>query len=125
VRGSCPNACPREICVSGLFSILASFHGGDILPNSIVLSYLQHRKFLGTLSNHPACKTFVDVNNDNVSTLRLLKSIEDIAATIVERRNKYKFANVDEFVQFCEAKGFHLSDDDRNRVTAHASVIAQ
>jgi hypothetical protein len=106
-----------SICVSGLFSILASFDGGDIPLNSIVLSYRQHREFFGTLSNHPACKTFVDVNNDNESTLRLLKSIAPIAATIVERRT---CKLVEAFVQFCEANGCHLSDDDRIRVVAHA-----
>jgi hypothetical protein len=81
-----------------------------------VLSYSQHAAYHGTLSFHPACKTFVDVNYDNISTLRLLKSIEGIADIIVEHRKTKKFANVAEFQSFCKQKGKHLSEEDFIRV---------
>ena len=56
--------------VRGLFSILASFNGSsDAVPaDCCVLSYQQHASLHGTLAVHPACKTYVDVNYDNVST---------------------------------------------------------
>ena len=74
-----------SLCIRGLFSIMASFtQSADDLPsNSFVLSYRQHEAFHGSLAGHPACKTWVDVNFDNRSTLRLLSSVRVLAENVV------------------------------------------
>jgi hypothetical protein len=74
--------------VRGLFSILASFDkDSDQLPRDcFVLSHLQHKAYHGTLWSHPACRPFVDVNFDNLSTLRLLKSVKSVAVMIISQR---------------------------------------
>ena len=109
-------------CVRGLFSILASFNGSlDGAPDDCcVLSYRQHAALHGTLAVHPACKTYVDVNYDNVSTLRMLKSVGGIAADIIERRKEAKFVSVEAFVTFCREKGHEVGDEDLCRVVAEA-----
>lgn len=112
----------RSRCVRGLFSVLASFNGSyyDIPEDCCVLSYRQHAAFHGTLGLHPACKTYVDVNYDNVSTLRMLKSVEAIASDIVDCRRVEKFVGVEAFVAFCRQHGKVLSDEDRLRIVAEA-----
>jgi len=109
-------------CVRGLFSILASFNGSldDIPEDCCVLSYRQHAALHGTLALHPACKSYVDINYDNVSTLRMLKSVKAIAANIIERRKDGKFASVADFVNFCKELGKDLSDEDRFRIVAES-----
>ena len=107
-------------CVRGLFSILASFNGSldDIPEDCCVLSYRQHAALHGTLALHPACKTYVDVNYDNLSTLRMLKSVEAIASNIIQHRLGEKFVDVEAFVAFCKQQGKVLSDEDRFRIVA-------
>lgn len=107
--------------IRGLFSILASFNQqAEQLPkDSFVLSYQQHKAFHGTLASHPACRSFVDVNYDNVSTLRLLKSMAPVAEAVIEHRSKAKFGSVDEFAAFCQQHGRALSVEDRARVVAY------
>jgi hypothetical protein len=109
-------------CVRGLFSVLASFNQKEntIPEDCCVLSYRQHVAFHGTLSLHPACKTFVDVNYDNVSTLRLLKSIGNIVDKIVEERKRKFFSSSTIFADFCAANGHNLSEEDILRVVAEA-----
>jgi hypothetical protein len=109
-------------CVRGLFSILASFNGSldDIPEDCCVLSYRQHAALHGTLALHPACKTYVDINYDNVSTLRMLKSVEAIASNIIQHRHVEKFVGVEAFVAFCGQHEKVLSDEDRLRVVAEA-----
>ena len=113
---------PGSSCVRGLFSILASFTGSsDAIPfDCCVLSYRQHAALHGTLAVHPACKTYVDVNYDNVSTLRMLKSAARIATDIIERRKEAKFVDVEAFVTFCREKGQEVGDEDLCRVVAEA-----
>jgi hypothetical protein len=118
-----PKCLPQgSLCVRGLFSILASFNGSsdDIPEDCCVLSYRQHAAHHGTLALHPACKTYVDINYDNVSTLRMLKSVEGIARAIIERRLVGSFVGVEAFVDFCKQNGKTLSDEDRVRVVAEA-----
>ncbi len=111
-------------CVRGLFSILASYNqSGDVLPqDSFVLSYRQHASFHGSLSSHPACKTWVDVNFDNISTIRLLKSVARIAAQIIEQRKAEKFISVAAFKAFCGEQDCSLSVEDELRVVAAGTV---
>jgi hypothetical protein len=110
-----------SLCIRGLFSIMASFtQSADDLPsNSFVLSYRQHEAFHGSLAGHPACKTWVDVNFDNRSTLRLLSSGRVLAENIEEERKKQRFRSVDAFADFCARKGHALSLDDKLRIVAH------
>ena len=108
-------------CVRGLFSILASFNGkpADIEEDSFVLSYKQHREFYGeSLSYHPACRTYIDVNNDNKSTLLLLTSInKEKVDDILSRRDENKFSSREDFVDFCRNKlDTDLTDDDKSRI---------
>ena len=100
---------------------MASFNqSADELPHhSFGLSYRQHEAFHGTLAFHPACKTWVDVNVDNLSTLRLLTSVKALAEDIVEKRREQGFRDVDDFANFCARKGSHLSPEDRLRIVAH------
>jgi hypothetical protein len=74
------------------------------------------------LALHPACKTYVDVNYDNVSTLRMLKSVAKIATHIIKRRKEEKFVGVEAFVAFCREKGQEVGDEDFARVVAEAQV---
>jgi hypothetical protein len=108
--------------VRGLFSTLASFNGGSagIPQDCCVLSYRQHTAFHGSMSLHPACKTWIDMNYDNVSSVRLLKSIAPIATEIVKQRDEEKFASVVVFAAFCKERGHNLSDEDQLRVVAEA-----
>ena len=118
-----PQCLPRESrCVRGLFSILASFNGSsdDIPEDCCVLSNRPHAAFHGTLALHPACKTYVDVNSDNVSTLRMLKSVEAIVLDIMQYRLGEKFESVEAFVAFCKQRGKVLSDEDLLRIVAEA-----
>jgi hypothetical protein len=69
-----------------------------------VLSYRQHAAFHGTLSLHPACKTWIDVNFDNVTTIKLLKSVAAIASDIMVQRDVAKFVNLALFKAFCSQK---------------------
>jgi hypothetical protein len=109
--------------VRGLFSVLASFNQAtNNLPNdTFVLSFRQHEAFHGTLASHPACRAFVDVNYDNISTLRLLKSVAMVAEEVIKRRAVSKFESVEQFAEFCQQCGYVLSDDDRARVAAYAN----
>ena len=86
-----------------------------------MLSYRQHSAFHGTLALHPACKTYVDINNDNLSTLCMLTSVKKIVKQIVEQRNKEQFKSVENFVTFCSRLGQVLSDEDCNRVIAECA----
>jgi hypothetical protein len=118
-----PKCLPEgSLCVRGLFSILASFNGSsdDLPEDCCVLSYRQHAAHHGTLALHPACKTYVDINYDNVSTVRMLKSVEGIASSIIQHRLDKKFVGVEAFVAFCKQNGETLSDEDRVRVVAEA-----
>jgi len=119
-----PKCMPQNsCCVRGLFSILATFNQDvEDLPNdSFVMSYRQHGVFHGSLANHPACKTWVDVNLDNVSTLRLLKSVTSIVDKIVEQRRVKKFRDVEDFAAFCKERKLEISDDDRLCVVVFSS----
>ena len=117
-----PNILPQgSVCVRGLFSILASFDGspGDIEKDSFVLSYKQHRQFYGeSLSYHPACRTYIDVNHDNKSTLALLTAIKKgMVEAILSRRNKNKFSSREDFVDFCRTDlETNLTDDEKSRI---------
>ncbi len=114
-----------SVCVRGLFSILASYNqNAEALPmDTFVLSYRQHDAFHGALSVHPACKTWVDVNFDNVSTVRLLKSVARIADAILEKRaSAGKFVSVAAFKAFCDEKKCPLAQEDEVRVVAEANV---
>ena len=105
-------------CVCGLFSILTSFNGSedDIPEDSFVLSYKQHREFYGrSLSYHPACRTYIDVNHDNKSTLALLKSIKDVGA-VLERRKRRKFESKDDFLSFCKGINASLDKNEESRI---------
>lgn len=109
-------------CVRGLLSIMASFNQeADTLDGAdcFVLSHRQHELFHGTLAAHPACKTWVDVNVDNVSTLRLLTSVDSLAAEIVHTRKLNKFTSVQHFAQWCGEQGANLSAEDQSRVVAY------
>ena len=120
-----PSCLPAEsIAMPGLFSLLASFNqAADTLPNdTFVLSYRQHNSFHGTLASHPACRSFIDVNYDNISTLRLLKSVAPAAEEAIKRRGVSKFESVEQFAVFCKQCGCVLSDDDRARVAAYANI---
>jgi hypothetical protein len=113
-----------SIAVRGLFSLLASFNqAADALPNdTFVLSYRQHNSFHGTLASHPACRSFIDVNHDNISTLWLLRSVAPLAEAVIEKRTVSKFATVEEFAKFCKKGGGELSEEDAARVAAYAYV---
>jgi hypothetical protein len=113
---------PGSVCVRGLFSILASCNQSpDELPeDTFVLSYRQHAAFHGTLSLHPACKTWIDVNFDNISTIKLLNSVAAIARDIVVKRNVAKFVNLVAFKTFCTEMKNPLSAEDELRVVAEA-----
>jgi len=118
-----PNCLPANSkVVRGLFSLLSSFNQQtDQLPkDTFVLSYHQHHSYHGTLSGHPACRSFVDVNFDNVSTLRLLKSVASVADEVIVRRATAKFESVESFAVFCQQHGRPLSEADAHRVAAYA-----
>jgi hypothetical protein len=120
-----PHVLPRgSRFVRGLFSILASFNGteGEIPTDCCVLSYREHSEFHGTLAVHPACKTYVDINYDNVSTLCMLKSVKKIAKIIIHQRRAKPFHDVKSFAEFCTTQGALLLDEDRLRVIAEARV---
>ena len=55
-----------------------------------------------------------------VSTLRMLKSVEAIASSIIQHRLGEKFVDVEAFVAFCKQQGKILSDEDRFRIVAEA-----
>ena len=84
-----------------------------IFPRIVVCR--QHSAFHGILALHSACKTYVDINNDNLSTLCMLTSVKKIAEQIVEQRNKEQFKSVEDFVTFC------FTDKDRNRFIAECT----
>jgi hypothetical protein len=115
---------PQTSTVRGLFSLLSSFNQapGTLPVDTFVLSYRQHGAFHGTLVSHPACRSFVDVNYDNISTLRLLKSVAVLAEAVVEKRRVSKFTSVVEFADFCKSRGRMLSEEDLARVAAYADV---
>jgi hypothetical protein len=115
---------PQTSTVRGLFSVLSSFNQapGTLPLDTFVLSYRQHGAFHGTLVSHPACRSFVDVNYDNISTLRLLKSVAVLAEAVVEKRRVSKFTSVVEFADFCKSLGRMLSEEDSARVAAYADL---
>lgn len=81
-----PECLPNKSkCVLGLFNILTSFSKlpTSLLQDCCLCSYNQHEDYNSTLVLHPACKTHVDVNSDNLSTIRLLASVKKIASTIL------------------------------------------
>ncbi len=122
IRPACLPA--HSICVRGLFSILASYdEQSEVLPeDTFVLSYRQHAAFHGTLSVHPACKTWVDVNFDSVGTICSLTSVARIADDILEKRTIKKFVSVAAFKAFCDEKKCPLAQEDEVRVVAEADV---
>ena len=111
---------PDHQCVMGVFSLLASCrlepNCPDLQQDSFVLSYSQLFQFLGMLSTHPACSPCINVNYDNRSSLRLLKSSSSIIEKIVRKRNWERFDSVDEFKKFCDKEGAPLSEEDEERV---------
>ena len=50
----------------------------------------------------------------------MLKSVEAIAADIIEQRRAEKFVGVEAFMTFCKQRGKVLSDEDRLRIVAEA-----
>eukprot|EP00978_Attheya_sp_CCMP212_P033894 scaffold139166_cov47-Attheya_sp.AAC.1 len=93
--------------VLGLFSQLTSFDAAwkDHLPdNSFVLSDRGRDAFYGCLSSHPACSSDIDVNWANISTIKLLKSVQSIAQDILSQRELSKF-DLRSFKAFCREKG--------------------
>jgi len=103
--------------VRGHFSLLSSFdHQYEQLQeDTFVLSYKQHDNFHGCLAGHPACRSFVDINFDNVSSLRLLTSVKTLATEIIQRRKSKRFETLDEFKQFCTDESCTLSQSDEMR----------
>ena len=103
--------------VLGLFSLLSSYrHQPDTLfKDSFVLSYIQHKDFHGCLWSHPAASPCIDVNLDNMSTLKLLTSVAKIVDQIVERRKHSPFQDLEDFTASCSKFGCTLSEDDSKR----------
>jgi hypothetical protein len=108
--------------VIGLFSLLTSFDAGrkaSLPANSFVLSDSGRDRFYGCLSSHPACSSGIDVNWANISTIKLLKSVQSIAQAIVSRRADRKF-DLSSFKEFCKDSGCEISKADEERVLAYA-----
>lgn len=114
-----PSCLPAgSVVVCGLFHRLASFNDvSELLPyNTFVLSYRNHEAFHGSLSYHPASRPHVNVNHDNVSALRLLKSVVPIVDDILARRREAMFRDVNDFIAFCQEKGCSLMESETDRI---------
>jgi hypothetical protein len=102
-----------------LFSLLASCSAAPP-PNSTVVSYLQHDHYHGSLSAHHAASPAIDINWCNVSTMRLLRSLNSndgkIAKLIITQRDEGKFASVEGLVAFLGRHNCTLTDSELQRL---------